>query len=112
MQEEYELGYALLHADGTEFSYYIPPRMKNKLNWSSAKVSIDEERDEILIQPPNVVSQNATIAGNMRGMAREAGKKQVFYSSSNIKIVFECLEANEQTTIIVIGLTEKKDSES
>lgn len=112
LEEQYELGYTLLHADGAQLSW-IPAEMKGKLNWSAIKVtSVSEEAIDIRVS--NIRVGGAVLGDNTVGIQRKVGAKArvlvLDHGNSHLELVQECLEVSGDTTIIVLGLT-ANDSE-
>lgn len=109
LKRQYELGYALLHVDGTQWSYYLPQMMKEHVDWSSTEIiPVPKnpvgltDKDTIGIRMPNfsrypINELNAFIE-------RKVGAKTTSYFGP-IEAVCECLKTDEGYTVIVVGLT-------
>ena len=111
LKRNYELGYAILYMDGRDW-YYIPRNMKRKLDWMSTKITSVSE-DTIEIQLPSFVDSglNRWINPGI-GLSRKAGATSVAFQYPDVSIVAECLEASGDSTVAVVGITQRKDVKS
>ncbi len=108
LKERYELGYALIHADGTELSCYTPHETKQTIDWPATKVG-SVSKDTVTVQLPGEIRFGNQVFIDCRvTVGRRTGAVGRLVEGSSAMIV-ECLEASDQTIIMVVGLTENYD---
>jgi hypothetical protein len=109
LKEKYELGYAILYVDGNDW-YYISRDMKEKLDWFSTKIySVSE--DLVVVQVPSFITANNIRVTNFKvGIPRRVGSVVIAAKIDTIEIRIECLEIDANSTTMVVGITQKQQS--
>ena len=111
LENDYKLGHAVLYVDKNKNWFWSPAihTTKLSLDWYSTEiVSVSEDRIKVKM-PKLLVGENRLILRNfILNMPRKVGANEVYFKSTDVSIIAECLKATGDETILVIGVTQRR----